>query len=117
MEESKLTMLQRQKVNYSLRSGDPLPSAAGSSQDESKEPKVIYKQGLTTRRTLAAIKDSGAYERDKFTPTANKLSRDFAKKHLQDIMEFGKEVKKELPQTVECTEKFENRFEECKFKV
>lgn len=69
MEEQKLSILQRNKINYILRSGQPLPTS-----NPLKKIKTECFPGLdlmrsknARRRTLDAIKADGCYDRAKYT--------------------------------------------------
>lgn len=118
MQESKLTMFQRQKVNYSLRSGDPLPNfhtkLIGT---RTTPPEIIFKPDTSRRRQYNSIVESGAYERDKYVPQQRVVDREFAKKHLQDFMAYGKELKdKPKPVKKKSNESLRvNRFDERMF--
>ncbi|KAF2898120.1 hypothetical protein ILUMI_08062 [Ignelater luminosus] len=93
--ESKLTIQQRQKVNYSLRSGEPLPPLHNNNKksgNSSRYPTVTVRPGTSKKRSQYTIIKSGAYEREKFVPQHPKVDREKAKKHLQDYMAFGKDV-------------------------
>lgn len=124
MDESKLSTMQRQKINYSLRSGDPLPTSLGTNRSEKAslekyQQKELRRPGTSKRRMFSTIVQSGAYEREQFVPEHPKVDRNKKIERLQDIMYYGKEVKK--PQQKEkprkCTTEANaiNRFEECKF--
>lgn len=117
MEESRLTTLQRQKVNYSLRSGDPLPSLENKTRRGFNPPPIIIKPSVAPRRTLEKIQESGAYEREKFIPMNPKINRDQAKRHLQDVMTYGKDVPDlpAKPKKRDVESRFQNRYEERKY--
>lgn len=67
MEESKLTMMQRKKINYNLRNGEPLPFLGGTSRrSKTKIPEVTIRPGSSRRRSRDDIISSGAYERESF---------------------------------------------------
>lgn len=67
MEESKLTMMQRKKINYNLRNGEPLPILGGTSRrSRTKIPEVTIRPGSSRRRSRDEIISSGAYEREPF---------------------------------------------------
>lgn len=123
MDESKMSTMQRQKINYSLRSGDPLPSSLGSSRSgkgslEKYQQKELHRPGTSKRRMFSTIVQSGVYEREKFVPEHPKVDRKKKIERLQDLMYYGKEMKKPPPKekTKRCvTETAINRFEERKF--
>lgn len=120
--ESKLTTLQRQKVNYSLRSGEPLPPLHNNrkSGNSSKYPTVTIRPGTSKKRSQYTILNSGAYEREQFVPLHPKVDREKAKKHLQDHMAFGKDVAptprrmRRTKPKVEESDSQENRFDQRK---
>lgn len=100
MEETKMTTIQRNKLNYFLRNGEPLPSpnSAGSINSKRK-PKILIRPGSSKRRTREDIVKSGAYEREKFVPEHPKVDREEQKKRLQDILANGKDTDpKKVPQ-------------------
>lgn len=69
MEEQKLSILQRNKINYILRSGQPLPASTPPKKTATTEcfPGLDLMQSkMARRRTLDAIKAGGGYERTKY---------------------------------------------------
>lgn len=87
MEEAKLTNLQRNKINYHLRNGSSLPAK------EEEEPRTTRGGCLTARlrydarrRSLDAIKLSGAYEIPDSVVGPFREPTDLAKKRLQATM-------------------------------
>ncbi|XP_031625531.1 UPF0193 protein EVG1 homolog [Contarinia nasturtii] len=87
MEEQKLSILQRNKINYILRSGQSLPKSTSK-----RKPIVDRFPGLDAmraknarRRTLDVIKASGGYDRAKFTPKSFEPS-ELKKVRLQEEM-------------------------------
>lgn len=70
MEEQKLSILQRNKINYILRSGEPLPKSKplrkATSTNCFPAPDLLRAKNAK-RRTLDAIKASGGYDRAKYT--------------------------------------------------
>ncbi|GLV34469.1 uncharacterized protein CBL_09717 [Carabus blaptoides fortunei] len=120
MQESRMTMHQRQKINYSLRSGDPLPNFHSKlNKSRTKQPDIIFKPDTSKRRQYSSILESGAYERDKYVPQQCTVDREFAKKHLQDFMAYGKELKhKPKPVKRKTNETLRvNRFDELKKEI
>lgn len=70
MEEAKLTMLQRKKMNYFLRNGEPLPPPIIKPPSAEKERLIALnmrrQERIPRRRTYDSIKDSGAFELPKY---------------------------------------------------
>lgn len=70
MEEQKLTMFQRNKVNYHLRNGDPLPAPKQPQAMDYEEQlvfEIIQRAKIARKRNLDTIKASGAYEVEKYS--------------------------------------------------
>lgn len=69
MEEQKLSILQRNKINYILRSGEPLPKSKplrkATTTNCFPAPDLLRAKNAK-RRTLDAIKASGGYDRAKY---------------------------------------------------
>lgn len=68
MQEQKLSILQRNKINYILRSGQSLPAAI-----QKKKPNTecfpandLMREKIARRRSLNLIKASGDYDREKY---------------------------------------------------
>lgn len=122
MDESRLNNTIRQKINYALRDGDPLPNLHSSRSDRGRrierQPPVLLRPGSSRRRTYSEIISSGAYERDKFVPDRTKEDREVLKSRLQNIMANGKEsLKKPVGHKKETKSKDKpelNRFDERK---
>ncbi|XP_063904603.1 UPF0193 protein EVG1 homolog [Zophobas morio] len=120
MEESKMSMQQRKKMNYYLRNGEPLPlptsRSSGQVSSRKKLPLVVIRPGSSKRRSRDMILKSGAYEREKYIPREPPVDREKEKSKLQNKMAFGKEVKpKSKPKIEKMVEKNEvevNRFDE-----
>lgn len=70
MEEQKMSIFQRNKVEYYLRTGTPLPMElcpSPKSATNHKSCTSAYVRGRTARRrTLESIQASGAFEHDKY---------------------------------------------------
>lgn len=73
MEEQKLTMFQRNKVNYHLRNGEPLPPprmppAPEKSHDyeEQLAYEIMMRAKTARKRSLDAIRATGAYDIQKW---------------------------------------------------
>ncbi|CAD7082427.1 unnamed protein product [Hermetia illucens] len=91
MEEAKLTMLQRKKMNYFLRNGEPLPPPIIKPPSAEKERLIALnmrrQERIPRRRTYDSIKDSGAFELPKYIPTPDsRESVEKAKLRLQETM-------------------------------
>ncbi|KRT78199.1 hypothetical protein AMK59_6937, partial [Oryctes borbonicus] len=118
MDESVLNNTLRKKINYALRTGDPLPSIhsdRGDYRQRVQQPPLIIRPGSSKRRTRTDIVNSGAYEREKFVPDHSKEDREVLKARLQNIMADGREplrkpVKKQLPKSHEKPQM--NKFDE-----
>lgn len=72
MSEAKLTMLQRNKINYFLRQGSALPQPQiprrrlAAEEDELRRAQAIMERSrMMRRRPLDLIVKSGAFETDK----------------------------------------------------
>lgn len=98
MEEARLTMLQRNKINYHLRNGDPLPLTAVKKRSPTNDDEkmhayqIIMKVRERRRKTQQDIEATGAYEKQKYQPPKNmKESSDKAKLRLQQLMSGIKE--------------------------
>lgn len=98
MEEAHLTMMQRKKLNYHLRNGDPLPQSNQResnlvSDDENMQAyRIMMRVRNSRRRSLEVIKASGVYEKDKFVATRHlRESSEQAKLRLQQVMSGIKE--------------------------
>lgn len=98
MEEQKLTMFQRNKVNYNLRNGEPLPPPRKPSSyrqandyEEQLAYEIMLRAKSARKRTLVVIKASGAFETEKYViecPDALKWSTDF----LQENVSFNSDM-------------------------
>ncbi|RZB39072.1 UPF0193 protein EVG1 -like, partial [Asbolus verrucosus] len=101
MDENKLSMFQRKKIDYYLRNGEPLPLPSSRTGDElkarRKPPTVLVRPGSSKRRTRETILKSGAYEREKFVPKHSRIDREKEKNRLQNRMAFGKDVEPKRP--------------------
>lgn len=92
MQESNLTMLQRNKINYHLRNGDFLPNPKMQSRtvpaeinDMKKAEQIINKSRVARKRTLETIEQSGVFNREKFVPKIDYHVSE-AKQRLQEKM-------------------------------
>lgn len=117
-----MTTMQRQKMNYFLRTGEPLtPARSRLGVNSSRIPKVTIRPGTSKRRSRETIVQSGAYERERFVSGHPKVDRDKAKKHLQDMLAFGKDAeptprrirRKLKPVEHKEEETGMNRFDQC----
>ncbi|KAJ9577194.1 hypothetical protein L9F63_006251 [Diploptera punctata] len=96
LEESKLTILQRQQVQNSLRNGEPLPPLSlgkniKSSVQGKKSPSVKF-QIFHKKRTHDDIVRSGAYEREPFVSIHPKVDKEKEKQKFQSLMAYGKVI-------------------------
>lgn len=69
MEEQKLSIMQRNKINYILRSGEPLPASKPNralTTDKCFPRMAAMHNKNARRRSLDAIKASGGYDRTKY---------------------------------------------------
>lgn len=72
MEEQKLTMFQRNKVNYNLRNGEPLPPPRKPTNDRQFDYEdqlafdIMQRAKSARKRTLNVIRASGAFETEKY---------------------------------------------------
>ncbi|XP_063361985.1 UPF0193 protein EVG1 homolog [Cydia amplana] len=84
LEESKLSIAQRQKQAWALRQ-----------EDEAKEPRcprrevTMIRPKTSRRRSLSAIKESGVFELDKYIPLKRGEDREALKAKLAMSMEHG----------------------------
>ncbi|XP_055304177.1 UPF0193 protein EVG1 homolog [Sitodiplosis mosellana] len=87
MEEQKLSIMQRNKINYILRSGQSLPVSKPIAKTANNTFPGFDKMRVKNarRRTLDAIKASGGYDRTKFIPTHYEPS-ELKKVRLQEKM-------------------------------
>lgn len=85
MEEQKLSILQRDKINYVLRSGESLPTSKCKGKPNNFPTPDLMRDKNARRRTLEAIKASGEYERDRFRPKSFE-SAELKKIRLQEKM-------------------------------
>ncbi|XP_054275862.1 UPF0193 protein EVG1 homolog [Macrosteles quadrilineatus] len=100
IEESKLSILQRQTLRESVNRGEPLPgptphaSTRSHSASTLKNGEMLVPPALPRRRSYQAIVKSGAYQRDPFDPpfNVNMKNRDVEKQKLQSLMTYGKEL-------------------------
>lgn len=77
MEEQKLSIMQRNKINYILRSGQPLPASKPKRKTPITEcfPAVdLMRMKNARRRTLDVIKASGGYDRAKYVHNIHQSS-------------------------------------------
>ncbi|XP_018569045.1 UPF0193 protein EVG1 homolog [Anoplophora glabripennis] len=116
MDESKMTMMQRNKLNYYLRNGEPLPSARKiSSGSKLNVPLVTIRPGSSKRRSRDTIIKSGVYERDKYYPIHPKVDREKEKEKLQDKMAYNKEIKVRKAKVLKGKDKGDDEVEINRF--
>lgn len=68
MEEAKLTILQRNKINYHLRTGEPLPPPKESKFEQEYSnflPMAVPRKNIK-KRSLSTIIESGAFDVEKY---------------------------------------------------
>ncbi|CAH1977917.1 unnamed protein product [Acanthoscelides obtectus] len=93
MDETKMSTMQRNKMNYYLRNGEPLPSLSRSRSGRNPHiPDVTIRPGSPRRRTRETIIRSGVYERESFRPTYPVVDREKEKEKLQNKMAFNKDI-------------------------
>lgn len=74
LQESKLSILQRQAIKECVKRGEPLPcpdrsvSAKSRSQSGLRRGEVLVPPALPRRRSYQAIVSSGVYDRECFDP-------------------------------------------------
>lgn len=72
MEEQHLTMFQRNKVNYHLRNGDPLPPPRKPKFERAQDyedqlaMEIMMRAKTARKRSLDVIQASGAFEVEKY---------------------------------------------------
>lgn len=72
MEEQKLTMFQRNKVNYHLRNGEPLPPPRVPAREKANDYEeqlafeIMMRAKSARKRTLDTIVATGAYKIEKY---------------------------------------------------
>ncbi|XP_058121469.1 UPF0193 protein EVG1 homolog [Anopheles ziemanni] len=88
MEEAKLTILQRNKINYHLRNGEPLPVPKEPKFEQEYNnflPMAIPRKNIK-RRSLSTIIESGAFDVEKYVPHKPKEPAEKLKIKLQEQM-------------------------------
>ncbi|CAH1154489.1 unnamed protein product [Phaedon cochleariae] len=93
MDESKLTMMQRNKINYNLRNGEPLPGTIKHHHQNTHMPEITLRPNSSKRRSRESIINSGAYQVEKFLSNVPVMDREKEKEKLQNRMAFNKDVK------------------------
>lgn len=68
--------MQKSVIKRVVNNGDPLPKSL-TRPEIKQEPLIERKPKSSKRRSWNAIKNSGAYEREKFTPINNKSKYQF----------------------------------------
>lgn len=98
MEEQKLTMFQRNKVNYNLRNGDPLPRpraavrSSGQDYEDRLAVEIMQRAKSARKRSLNVIQASGAFETERYVPLHHlKEPSNMQKQKLQETMSGIKE--------------------------
>ncbi|XP_046670939.1 UPF0193 protein EVG1 homolog [Homalodisca vitripennis] len=122
IEESKLSILQRQALKNSVKNGEPLPgpergnsASKGRGQGMTGRGEVLVPPALPRRRSYQAIVRSGAYQRDTFHPpyNSNMKDREEEKQKLQSLMTYGKNLPPD-PSSLK-TSRLKQRAEEEEF--
>ncbi|XP_058815839.1 UPF0193 protein EVG1 homolog [Topomyia yanbarensis] len=88
MEEAKLTILQRNKINYHLRTGEPLPPPKEPKFEQEYSnflPLAIPRKNIK-KRSLSTIIESGAFDVEKYTAKGGKEPVEKSKLKLQERM-------------------------------
>lgn len=88
MEEAKLTILQRNKINYHLRNGEPLPLPKEPKYEQEYSnflPLAIPRKNIK-KRSLNTIIESGAFDVEKYVPHKPKEPIEKMKQKLQEQM-------------------------------
>lgn len=88
MEEAKLTILQRNKINYHLRNGEPLPVPKEPKFEQEYSnflPMAIPRKNIK-KRSLNTIIESGAFDVEKYVPHKPKEPIEKLKLKLQEQM-------------------------------
>ncbi|CAO1441250.1 unnamed protein product [Diamesa tonsa] len=99
MKEANMTMMQRDKINYFLRSGSSLPQPEmpnrklPSEEYEMKRAMELMERSRVVRkRSLDTIKQSGVFEVQKYVPkVSTRMDSQKAKQQLQERMSGLKE--------------------------
>lgn len=112
--------MQRNKLNYYLRNGEPLPSLSRTTKSNPRIPKVTIRPGSSKRRSRQAIIDSGAFEREQFHRTVPFTNRNKEIEKLQNKMSYNEDIKvdctKVLNKLSQKEEKEElNRFDQSEY--
>ncbi|XP_055546981.1 UPF0193 protein EVG1 homolog [Wyeomyia smithii] len=88
MEEAKLTILQRNKINYHLRTGEPLPAPKEHKFEQDYNnflPMAITRNNIK-KRSLSTIIESGAFDVEKYASKEQKEPIEKSKLKLQERM-------------------------------
>ena len=128
MEEAKLSNLQRNKIHYFLRTGDPLPrgpdegSKATQSRSNDSFIRDVKRMEHVRRRPLEVIKSSGAFERAATLAGPFREPTDMAKKRLQSLMSgikgtprTSRRMQRSLDESQEVHHAPQDQIEECEF--
>lgn len=101
--------MQRNKINYYLRNGEPLPSLSKmTSRNNPRIPEVTIRPGSSKRRSRQSIIESGVYEREKFHPIVPIVDREKEKEKLQNKMAYNEEIKVNLTKMFKKMERKED---------
>lgn len=120
MDEAKLTILQRNQINYHLRNGDSLPLVRDKVQSRQRCSTASSHRSseLLRKRSLDLIRSSGAFEQPPVHMGPYREPCELAKRRLQDHM-FGvngmsPEAKKKKPTAPQFEAGSGTQIEECK---
>lgn len=123
LEESKISMMQRNKLNYYLRNGEPLPSLSRSlPKVKPRIPEVTIRPGSSKKRLQQTIVSSGVYDREKFRPNIPIVDRAKEIEKLQNKMAYNEHIKvnpSKILKKIEQDQKQDdlNRFDQSKLLV
>lgn len=121
LEESKISMMQRNKLYYYLRNGEPLPSLSRmTTRSNTRIPEVTIRPGSSKRRSQLTIINSGVYEREKFHRTVPVIDRQKEIEKLQNKMAYREDIKvnpSNILKKIQMKEGNEelNRFDQSEF--
>lgn len=116
-----MSMMNRNKLNYYLRNGEPLPSLSHiTNKKKPHVPEVTIRPGSSKRRSQQTISNSGVYEREKFHGTVPFVDREKEKEKLQNKMAYNECIKVNPLKIFKKTEMIEekeemNRFDQSEY--
>ncbi|CAH0386458.1 unnamed protein product [Bemisia tabaci] len=94
LRESRLSLLNKRKVQESIQKGEPLPflRRPASADERISSKDVMMRPKYVRRRPKELIVKSGAYEMDTFVPSNYKYNNEIEKERLQSMMTYGEIV-------------------------